>query len=158
MQWISEGKSVRHRKICAAATSLLLLGGCDSDGEEHLPGACRASEANVRAALSDAPGRVELDGVRLSGCLVKSSNPAELQDVGALYLDAAAALAGAAAKRPEGAAALQLGYLVGAVGRGAERTQGIHSELVRRLEQEAASLADSSGTYARGRRAGARSG
>jgi hypothetical protein len=59
---------------------------------------------------------------------------------------------------PEGAQALQLGYLVGAARRGSDRTQGIHSELVRRLQQEAGGLQRSSDAYARGERAGRRGG
>ena len=112
----------------------------------------------MRAALSAAPGQVDLDGTPLSGCLVKSSNPAEIQEVGAAYLGAAADLGLAAAEHPEGEQALRLGYLVGAVRRGAGGTQGIHSELVRRLEQEAAPLAGRSDAYARGVRIGRRSG
>jgi hypothetical protein len=131
--------------------------GCSSDEDKSLPAACRADEQDLRAALASAPGPVELEGSPLSSCFVKSSEPAEIQDVGATFLAVASDLGAAAAEDPEGEQALQLGYLVGAVRRGAERTQGIHSELVRRLEQEAARLADST-AYARGERTGRRSG
>jgi hypothetical protein len=134
------------------------LAGCSSDGSESLPAACRAAEQGVRTALADAPGRVEVDGTPLSACFVKSSDPAEIQDVGAAYVAVAADLGAAAARNREGVEALRLGYLVGAASRGAERTQGIHSELVRRLEQEGAPLEGASAAYARGRRAGLRSG
>jgi hypothetical protein len=41
------------------------------------------------------------------------------------------------ARRGDGPAAIQLGYLVGAVQRGADETGGIHTDLVRRLESAA---------------------
>lgn len=135
----------------------MAFAGCSSDGEESLPAACLAGEKNLQAALVEAPGPVELDGTPLSGCFVESSAPAEIQDVGATFLAVAADLGTAAAEQPEGDEALRLGYLVGAVRRGAARTQGIHTELVRRLEQEAAPVADST-AYARGERTGRRSG
>jgi hypothetical protein len=144
--------------VYIALGAALLLGACSSDGGEELPQGCRAAEDELGTALEGAPGPVELGGTRLSGCLVKSSSPAEIQEVGAAYLAVAADLAGAATGRPEGGHALRLGYLVGAAQRGAARTQGIHSELVRRLEQEAAPFAARSQAYARGERAGRRSG
>lgn len=142
----------------SAIGAALLLAACSSDGTQELPSGCRAPADEMRAALAAAPGPVELEGTRLSGCLVKSSEPAEIQDVGTAYLAVAAGLAGEAADDPEGEDALRLGYLVGAVNRGAGRTQGIHSELVRRLEQEAAGIQARSEAYARGERAGRRSG
>jgi hypothetical protein len=144
--------------VFIALGAALVLGACMSDGDEDLPQGCRGAEDALRAALAEAPGPVRLGGSRLSGCLVKSSSPAEIQEVGAAYLAVAADLAGAATGRPEGGHALRLGYLVGAAHRGAARTQGIHSELVRRLEQEAAPFAARSEAYARGERAGRRSG
>jgi hypothetical protein len=46
----------------------------------------------------------------------------------------------AARARRDRAAAVALGYLVGAARRGAATTSGVHAELVRRLEQRAAFL------------------
>ena len=145
-------------KVFIALGTALVLGACTSGGSEELPQGCGAAPDEVRAALGAAPGRVELAGTPLSGCLVKSSDPAEIQNVGAAYLTVASDLAGEAGGRREGEQALRLGYLIGAVRRGADRTQGIHSELVRRLEQEAAAIEGSSAAYARGERAGRRSG
>jgi hypothetical protein len=170
MQWIERGnvhsllgashtiRRVTARSALLAIAAGVALAGCSSDGEESLPAACGGGERDLHAALASAPGRVELDGTLLSGCLVKSSDPAEIQDVGATYLAVATDLGAAAAERPEGEEALRLGYLIGAVRRGAGRTQGIHSELVRRLEQEAAAISGSSDSYARGERAGLQSG
>jgi hypothetical protein len=133
-------------------------GGCGSDGDESLPAACRPARDSLQAALAAAPRRVELDGTPISACLARSREPGEIQEVGAAYIAVAARLNDAAAAAPEGKDALRLGYLVGAVRRGAEGTQGIHSELLRRLEQEAGPLAAESAAYRRGERAGTRSG
>ncbi len=48
-------------------------------------------------------------------------------------IDAATKLNAEARANPEGPAALRLGYLLGAAERGAEQTEGIHAELIRRL-------------------------
>jgi hypothetical protein len=156
MQWISSRRV--SKRISIAAVVVVLGTGCSSDEDEAFPTACLGAEEQLRAALESAPGPVDLGGTPISGCLVKSSDPGEIQEVGAAYLAVAADLGAAAGVEPEGEAALRLGYLVGAARRGAARTQGIHGELVRRLEQEAARLAGTSDAYARGRRAGERSG
>jgi hypothetical protein len=48
-------------------------------------------------------------------------------------LSAATELNGEAREQPGGAANVQLGYLLGAAQRGADGSEGIHDELVRRL-------------------------
>ena len=147
------GKVVR-----LAPLVLALLAACSSDGADPLPAACREPAAPLRAGLAQAPERVTLDGIPISGCLVKSSESTDIQRVGADYVAVAVELADAAADEPEGGEALRLGYLVGAVRRGSERTQGIHTELLRRIEQEAEPVARRSRAYARGERAGHRVG
>ena len=128
--------------------------GCGRDDDEGLAAACREGERAVRSALRAAPGEVRLDGTPLSACLEDGSDSAELQAVGAALLEAAADLSAAAAARPDGAEATQLGYLMGAVRRGASATEGTNSELVRRLEQEALVLDPPSEAFLRGQRAG----
>ncbi|MGE5282903.1 MAG: hypothetical protein ACM3N0_11420 [Chloroflexota bacterium] len=56
-----------------------------------------------------------------------------MANVGAAMLVAATRLNAEARARPGGGANLRLGYLLGAVEKGAARTDGIHVELVRRL-------------------------
>ena len=88
----------------------------------------------MQRALQRAPGPVTLPGgTPLSTCVRRADSESELQDVGAAYTGSATALA----ERVPGSdrAALQLGYLVGATRRGAQRTGGLAAELVRRLEQ-----------------------
>ena len=95
-----------------------------------------------------------MDGVALSECLARGSDAPEVQRVGAAYVDAAGVLAPRARRRPEGKAALRLGYLVGATRRGSSGTQGIPSELKRRLDQEARPFEGRSSAFDRGERAG----
>ena len=63
----------------------------------------------------------------------RARSDADIQTVGTVLTRTADALAGTMA-RSDGAA-LQLGYLIGAVRKGARHTNGIHQELVRRVEQ-----------------------
>jgi hypothetical protein len=149
---------LKRNSVRLAIVLLVALAACGSDDEGSLPAACLDPAGPLREALIEAPGRVELGGLPISGCLVKGSEAADIQRVGGDYVAVAAELGAAAAGDREGEEALRLGYLVGAVRRGSERTQGIHSELVRRLEQEAGTLPGSSRAYARGERAGRRAG
>ena len=83
--------------------------------------------------------RCELaDGTRLSDCVSRADDDGEIQDVAAGTTTLADQLA-ADGKTSE-TAAVQLGYLIGAVRRGARHSQGIHAELVRRLETAAISV------------------
>ena len=124
-----------------AGSALALLGtafaaaaaGCSSE-QPALPRDCLAGRPSVARALASAPRAVLLEGgTRLSTCVERADSEAELQDVGIGYVNVAESLA-AVVPRSD-AAALQLGYLVGASRRGAARTNGVGAELVRRLEQ-----------------------
>lgn len=104
--------------------------GCGSD-PEPLPPACSGAPENVLAALARAPGPVALaDGTLLSDCVARASDDAELQMVGFALTPVADRLAA----RASSDAALQLGFLVGAVRRGADDSNGVSLELVRRIE------------------------
>ncbi len=132
----------------------LALAGCASEEATTVPVECKSGPQAVRLALASAPDPVTLDGVPLSGCLTRASDSADLQAVGTTYVDVAADLAREAQRDPEGAAAEQLGYLTGAVRRGAASTQGIHDELRRRLEQELSLVDTGSAAFQEGERAG----
>ena len=77
--------------------------------------------------------------VRLSGdtpisdCLAENQDGGDLASVGEALVEAATKLNAEARAEPGGGANLQLGYLLGAAQRGADRTEGIHADLVRRL-------------------------
>jgi hypothetical protein len=141
-------------RLRAAALAVLAAAGACGDDDERVPAACPADRQAVLSGLRSAPGAVRVDGVRLSECLAKGSDAEDVQRVGAAYVGAAGVLAPRARRRPEGEAALRLGYLVGATRRGASGTQGIHSELVRRMEQEITVVNARSHAFGRGERAG----
>jgi len=132
------------------------LTACGRGGAGDLPAACQFPDGarTVRAALAAAPARVSVDGTPLSKCLVREADASDVQAVGAVYVETASGLATAARAHPKSPAALQLGYLVGAVRRGAGKTAGIHYELERRVEQELNGIDTRSAEFLRGERAG----
>lgn len=140
------------RRLLAGVATLAALAGCGS-GDDELPVACSEGEDAVRAALREAPGKVRLQGTPLSRCLSGAPGGDQVQVVGTAFVESASALAFEARRRPEGRSALELGYLVAAAHRGASN-QGVHSELLRRLDQEAAPFEDRSRAFRRGQRAG----
>jgi len=141
------------RRPLAALIACVALAACSQE-DESTPTGCLAGEDEVLAALGSAPGRVSVEGTPLSECLSDTTDGGELQEVGAAYVEAASRLADRAAADPEGDAALQLGYLLGAVKRSEAGTQGVGYELGRRLAAEAARVEEGSEAFERGRRAG----
>ncbi len=131
---------MRHRLIPSVLV-LLSLGlvavGCGSKDPET-PTACRDGAVAFTAALASAPGTVALDdGSPISGCLVPNQSGAILSRVGLGMTRAASRLSAEARSDPGGQSNVELGYLVGAAGKGAEITAGIHTELIRRIEASA---------------------
>jgi hypothetical protein len=107
---------------------------CGSD-EPPTPAACLAGASGFERALARAPAEVDLGGgTRISSCLVSNQPVGELTEVGAAMVGAATQLARNVGSDADRRAATELGFLVGAVARGAAGTSGIHSELERRLE------------------------
>jgi hypothetical protein len=84
--------------------------------------------------LETAPGEVRLEGeVPISDCVPANQSGGDLAEVGTAMLATATELNADARAQPGGSANLQLGYLLGAAQRGAEGSEGIHAELIRRL-------------------------
>jgi hypothetical protein len=137
----------------AALVLAAALAGCGGSGSEKLPAACIQGPGAVLEALADAPGDVKIDGVRISQCFNRDAGGTDEQILGTNLLSAAQQLGDRAASDPEGDAALQLGYLIGAAQRGARRN-GLAAELIRRLRQEQGSLPARSAAFRRGQRAG----
>lgn len=154
VQVLQRMRSAKRGKGLAAFAIALSVAGCSRQDDEGLPVGCKQGADPVRAALARAPARVELEGTPLSDCFNRAADGADLQQVGATYVSVAAGLADAARMRPSGPEALRLGYLVGAARRGAGRTQGVHDELVRRIDQELIGVDTRSRAYQRGFRAG----
>ena len=110
-----------------------VVAGCGST-DSSTPVACLEGQSAYLEALKEAPGEVKLGGeTPISECLAENQSGGDLATVGAAMLAATTKLNAEAREVPGGAANLQLGYLLGAVERGAEGTEGIHAELVRRL-------------------------
>jgi hypothetical protein len=148
------------RPLGLAILVALALAACGRGGAGELPAACDFPDGprTVRAALASAPGEVRVNGAPLSSCLAREASASDVQTVGAAYVSAAAELAATARTAPRSPATTQLGYLVGAVRRGASRTAGIHYEVVRRVEQELSGIDSRAPEYVRGERAGESSG
>lgn len=97
---------------------------------------CGAEEESTPVACLDGPAFYEerhRDGTLISDCVTENQGGGDLAEIGTAMLSAATNLNAAAREKPGGAANVQLGYLLGAAQRGAERTEGIHDELIRRL-------------------------
>jgi hypothetical protein len=119
--------------ILLTLVAAILVGGCGSQ-DDSTPVACREGAGAYLAALAAAPGEVRLDGeTPISECLAENQQGGDLATVGEAMVEAATKLNAEARTEPAGPAAMRLGYLLGGAERGAERTEGIHAELIRRL-------------------------
>lgn len=111
----------------------LVVCGCDSQ-DDSTPVACLEGASAYERALQAAPNEVRLAGESpISDCLASNQQAGDLARVGEAMVEAATALNAEARENPDSGAAVQLGYLLGAAQRGAARSEGIHSDLVRRL-------------------------
>jgi hypothetical protein len=119
--------------IALALSAALATVGCGGT-DDATPVACLNDSGAYLRALESAPGAVRLAGdVPISDCLVENQQAGDLAGVGDELLDSATELSSGARREPGGAANVQLGYLIGAAQAGAEETDGIHAELMRRL-------------------------
>jgi len=124
----------------------LVWAGCGSD-EASTPIACLEGPAKIETALVTAPDVVRIDGtVPISDCIVRDQPNGELVSFGsdtvmvATKLGAQAGGSGTDAIR----AAIQAGYLVGAMEKGSEDTDGIHAALIDRVKSAATYKLDDS--------------
>jgi len=119
--------------ILVALALALTAAGCGGT-DETTPIACLEGVGRYARALEGAPGDVALPGgTRISECLVRNQHGGDLATVGSAMVEVATTLNARARAEPGGAANLRLGYLLGAAQRGADRTEGVHAELIRRL-------------------------
>ena len=142
----------------AAAAALVLTQAACSSGAERVPPACMDSSGAFVRALAAAPGPVSVDGTRISRCFARRSSSADVENVGAGLITVAEQLSSRAHVHPHSRSATELGYLIGASERGAARTEGIHYELLRRLQMELVGLNTRTPEYASGEAAGKRFG
>lgn len=119
--------------LALLALLALLAAGCGGR-DESTPVACLEGAGAYERALAAAPGEVLLGGeTPISDCLAENQSAGELAQVGEALVQTATRLNAEARAEPGGSANLELGYLLGAVARGADKTEGIHSDLLRRL-------------------------
>jgi hypothetical protein len=122
-------------RFATAMLALIVLGlaGCGG-ADESTPTACLEGAGAYERALKAAPEEVLLeDETPISECLARNQTSGDLVRVGEAMLETATALNAEAREDPGGDAAVRLGYLLGAIERGSKESEGIHSDLVRRL-------------------------
>jgi hypothetical protein len=133
---------LRRSSIALVVAAALLVAGCGTKKNDLAPAACLVSNEGYLRALKRAPAPVRLAGTTpISDCLVPEQDGGQLANVGEPMIIAATKL-NAEARRGSDAATLQLGYLIGAVSKGAD---AIHTDLVRRLNS-AAQFSQTGGT------------
>ena len=119
----------------AAVAAILGAAGCGTKKNDLAPAACLVSNEAYLRALQQAPGPVRLAGTTpISDCLVPEQDAGQLANIGHEMIIAATKLNAEARRDPTGPATLQLGYLSGAVAKGADP---IHTDLIRRLNSAA---------------------
>jgi hypothetical protein len=124
----------RRSSVALVAAVVLLVAGCGAKKNDLAPAACLVTNQGYLRALERAPGEVRLAGTApISDCLVPEQDAGQLANIGREMIVAATKL-NAEARQGSDAAALQLGYLIGAVSKGAD---AIHTDLVRRLNSSA---------------------
>ncbi len=119
---------MRRPLLLFALVSLIAVTGCGGP-DDSTPTACLEGPPFYLGK-----GR---DGVLISDCLAENQAGGDLANVGTAMLAAATKLNSEARAEPGGNANVQLGYLLGAAERGADGTEGIHAELIRRLSAAA---------------------
>src|SRR3954454_11482340 len=106
--------------IALACLLAALAPGCGNQ-DDSTPAACLQGQEIYLAALADAPGAVKLAGdTPISECLAENQQGGDLATVGEAMVETATELNGEGRDVPASAAALQLGYLIGAAQRGAD--------------------------------------
>ncbi len=144
--------------LLALATRAPLIIAIAKPEEAGVPVECKQDSRAFETALAAAPAPVRLAGVPISACLGRRAEAGDVQTVGSSLVPVAARLADRARAEPESAEATQLGYLVGAVRRGASSSQGIWVNLRQRIESETIGIDQDSEAFRRGERAGRESG
>lgn len=128
---------MRFLSVVCAAALVFVPTGCGST-DDSTPVACLEGSGAYLQALKAAPEAVALEGeTPISDCLAENQKGGELATVGTAMVATATRLNAAARGEPGGEANLELGYLLGAAEQGAEDTEGIHAELLRRLSAAA---------------------
>jgi hypothetical protein len=125
---------LRRVSIALFAVAIVAVSGCGAKKNDLAPAACLVPNQGYLRALERAPAEVRLAGTTpISDCLVPEQDAGQLANIGREMIVAATKLNGEARRGSE-PATVQLGYLIGAVSKGAD---AIHTDLVRRLNASA---------------------
>jgi hypothetical protein len=125
---------LRRSSIALVAAAVVLVAGCGTKKNDLAPAACLVSNQGYLRALERAPTEVRLAGTTpISNCLVPEQDAGQLANIGREMIVAATKL-NLQARDGSEPATVQLGYLIGAVSKGAD---AIHTDLVRRLNASA---------------------
>jgi hypothetical protein len=147
-------RDIKWRALALAA----FIAGCGNHDVVVAPD-CTEGVRPITDALAHAPGDVRIRGsVRISDCFQPAASPADVQTLGALFIEVTQGLADRVRRAPRSRSAVQLGFLVGAVRRGAHTGVGVHYETERRIEQELVGLPTGTPQFRQGLAAGLRSG
>ena len=124
--------------MAAIGALIVVVAGCGSSEPDQVPVACLGKAATISQALERAPAKVTLaDGTSISHCVrLAAHRDGDLQSLGSSLMNVADDLRAQTRTNPD--AAVRLGYLIGAVRRGAAKTPGLAAQLARRIEQTAA--------------------
>jgi hypothetical protein len=126
---------LKRAALAVAATATALIVGCGNSQDDQAPGVCLVGNEAYLRALEKAPEPVLLGSTTpISDCLVPQQSQGQLASIGEQMIVAATKLNNEARRDPAGPAAVELGYLLGAVSKGADP---IHTDLVRRLNSSA---------------------
>jgi len=147
------------RTLCVGCVfaCLLTLGCSRTSGADSSPASCVSGSpadrvAAFRAALASAPGPVRLeDGTSIADCLSHDADSGDLENVGSMLLTITQQLVDPGAH--DSRTMVQLGYLSGAVQRGAAHSQ-VDGEIERRIDQEIARVDTHAPAFVKGERAG----
>ena len=121
--------------VLLMGATFALISGCGNSQDDQAPASCLVGNEAYLKALERAPAPVLLGSTTpISDCLVPQQQAGQLASIGQEMIVAATKLNAQARRDPGGPASVQLGYLIGAVSRGAD---SIHTELVRRLNSSA---------------------
>jgi hypothetical protein len=145
----------RFRALAAGLAVTVAAAGCGAGAE--LPAGCLAGQEAVLDALEAAPDPVRIEGTPISACFGQTGAAEQAPALGS-FVDAAATLADAVAQSHDSRSALELGYLIAAIRKGAGDPPGVHYELLRRLDLELERVDIKSPSFRKGQQAGAESG
>jgi hypothetical protein len=127
---------VRRPAPLALIVVVFAIAGCGSN-EEKAPAACLSGPKFYYSALLNGADVTFSGFNRISDCLVRNQSSGDLANVGTSLVRTTTQLNARARQNLGGlasrAATFRLGYLVGAVARGASDTGGIHSVLLDRV-------------------------